>query len=349
VDITYRLAVGSRLPSNASGTFTLALATTDTCPDLPTNKECASAKILNVSSFPLTELGSNQYASSPISPEALSCPAVSSSSKGVWFQLNGDGSCIEISLDLSDFKTLASVYVGPDCDELHCVREETRSQFGDNKRIEIETVPGLNYFIFVGGQFSEDVDYGVTFSKKTTCGASGFCTLCADGNYPNRNLTFDGKTCAELESQAAFADPVSDDCTLAHIMGAQACGCPANINETGACTICPDGSEPGNESNNTLFGFDTEPTCSSWSRIAAVDGNTTCDFIQTKAFYCECPKAEGCEFCVNGTDPTELILPGFIFQGNLRYAGEPMMLRLPDSCTHSTSYTHVLILQLRGS
>jgi len=315
----YRLAVGG-IRNGTTGDFTLALAPSASCPDVVTNDNCGAAKALNVSAFPLTELGSNALITSQAPEEARNCPIVGTSAKGAWYEIVGDGSCIRISDDLSDFDTILAVYVGPSCDELHCVNENIRSRFRDSTDIEINTIPGLTYYVFIAGQFGNTVEYGITFSQIDTCRKSSFCTLCADGNYPDRNLTWDGETsCSDLERVAANSDVNTESCTLARIIGAEGCGCPTNRNETGICTLCPDGSDPL-KGNNTLFGNDLEPTCLSFSNIAAVEGNKTCELLQKRAFYCGCPGIEGCQFCSNGTETVnDLDLPRFIFQGNARY------------------------------
>lgn len=237
----------------------------------------------------------------------------------MWLKFVGDGSCIEISADLSEFNTIVAVFVGFGCDELHCVNEHLQSSFGESKNIEIQTRAGLSYFVFVAGQFSRTIDYGVTFSRKPECGEKSFCTICADGNIPNRSLSFDGESCQEIEKMAAFAEIDSNDCALANIAGATACGCPTNIFLTGICTICPDGSDPTNK-DLPIFGSEGDASCSSWSRVAAVDGNTTCDLIQSRSYYCGCKGVEGCEFCPNGAPPKEnLSLPFGIFRTEARY------------------------------
>lgn len=328
---TYRIAVASQRFSGEAGAYTVAVSPSADCAASPSNVLCETATAVNASELPFFAAGSNELATTA-SKEASNCDLISSGSKGFWYKVTGDGSCLSLAIDLSDFNTVVAVYNGPGCEELHCVNQRLNDGSHEDD-LQIQTLAGLTYYVFVGGYYSLSVEFDLEISKTDECSAtSQYCTMCADGNYPNRSMTFDGASCAEWQRSASFTDASSEDCPFFHIVGSLGCGCPAN--ETGICNLCPDGSNPA-APDAVLFNFDEEPTCGEWSTIPAVDGNTTCGLLQANAFYCGCPGVEGCELCLNGTSPADRLLPAFLFEGNATCATVESVtarLKYPEEC-----------------
>jgi hypothetical protein len=127
-------------------------------------------------------------------------------------------------------------------------------------------------------------------------------------------MSYDGISCQNWETSAGYADPGSDECLASHIVGAKGCGCITDTAETGICSMCPDGSEPL-EKDSVLINFENEPTCLDWSTVPAVDGNDTCTYLSdTYAAVCGCEGVQSCEFCLNNTEPADLLLPLFMFR-----------------------------------
>jgi len=128
---------------------------------------------------------------------ALSCSLVSSSTRGVWYLLQGDGRCYGASTEGSAFDTVLAVYESTSgCELLSCTTESAESDFGS---IFWSTTYGLNYYIFVGGYFEETGQYtvAVTVSRGKPCFSFMFC---ASPLLPHlgRNLS---SACSERQLQ----------------------------------------------------------------------------------------------------------------------------------------------------
>jgi hypothetical protein len=132
------------------------------CPELPQNSQCDSAVV--VSQFPFIDSGSNE-GGRQVSGEALNCPAIRSTFVGVWYKLIGHGSCVTASLELSDFDTALAVYVGPSCDELHCVNQNLDVDIQYTQNISWQAMIGMTYYIFVGSDQNNEVTFRLSLSS----------------------------------------------------------------------------------------------------------------------------------------------------------------------------------------
>ncbi|CAB9502429.1 expressed unknown protein [Seminavis robusta] len=116
----------------------------------------------------------------------------------------------------------------------------------------------------------------------------GNCTLC---DVPNMTLngTVDSIPCKdwELVAKLGIVDGTTQ-CDLLRVVAAEHCGCPVpDVNEGRTCPICPgEGEEPGVYPGRFLDTVGV--TCWDLLNPPAVDGNQTCNTIETIASQCLC-------------------------------------------------------------
>jgi hypothetical protein len=85
-----------------------------------------------------------------------SCYNVGPSSKGVWYELAGDGSCVNAALQ-SNFVAGIAVYGGGGCEDLTCEFQSDYLQFGASN-YTFSSEAGQTYYILVNG-FEDDVGF----------------------------------------------------------------------------------------------------------------------------------------------------------------------------------------------
>jgi hypothetical protein len=83
---------------------------------------------------------------------ALSCPVIFGSSKTLWYEVVGDGSCLSASVAAEGFEVVLGLYEGA-CGELFCL-DQTGYQSGSGRDLlSWQSVIGTTYRIVVGGAF----------------------------------------------------------------------------------------------------------------------------------------------------------------------------------------------------
>jgi hypothetical protein len=96
-----------------------------TCPD---DDRCESATTID--NFPFIVASSNTlYSAEGYGSPATSCNSVDGLAKTVWYELEGDGSCLSASVvgEGEGFEPLLALYDGDDCDLISC---EGQSSYG---------------------------------------------------------------------------------------------------------------------------------------------------------------------------------------------------------------------------
>jgi hypothetical protein len=66
----------------------------------------------------------------------------------VWYEVQGDGSCLTASLPFADFSSNIAVLGGSGCGNLTCLGE---GQYYDTNQVTWQTEVGEAYFLLVGG------------------------------------------------------------------------------------------------------------------------------------------------------------------------------------------------------
>jgi hypothetical protein len=153
--------------------FFLLLAQGGECQPRPSNDRCTNATVIG--SFPFSANADlNGARSVAFGSFASSCYNVGPSSKGVWYELAGDGSCVNVALQ-SNFAAGIAVYGGGGCEDLSCAFQSDYLEFGASN-ITFSTEAGQTYYIFVigydndVGSFSLDVSVSIRqgFSNGST-------------------------------------------------------------------------------------------------------------------------------------------------------------------------------------
>lgn len=143
-----------------------------TCPD---NDRCETATMINT--FPFIVASSNNfYSAEGYGGPATSCNSVDGSAKTVWYELEGDGSCLSASVVGEGFRPLLAVYDGDDCDSIAC-GVETNSGYGyDGSRglLSWRTQNSATYKLVVAGERyqSNSGDYILTVTVRADCAQS---------------------------------------------------------------------------------------------------------------------------------------------------------------------------------
>jgi hypothetical protein len=122
------------------------------CPPHPSNDRCTNTTVIG--SFPFsTSVNIVGARNVPFESSASSCYNVDASTRGVWYQLDGDGSCVNVTLQ-SNFAAGIAVYKGF-CEELTCAFQSPYLQVGASN-YTVSTEAGQTYYILVGG-FDDDI------------------------------------------------------------------------------------------------------------------------------------------------------------------------------------------------
>jgi hypothetical protein len=132
----------------------LLLAQGGECPPRPTNDRCRNATAIALPFSTTANL--NDARNVDFGSSVYSCYNVGPSSKGVWYELAGDGSCVNVALQ-SNFNAGIAVYGGGGCEDLTCAFQSDYLQFGASN-YTFSSEAGQTYYILVGG-FGNDVGF----------------------------------------------------------------------------------------------------------------------------------------------------------------------------------------------
>lgn len=92
------------------------------------------------------------------------CYNVDQSTKGVWYEVIGDGSCFSASTLGSNFDTVLAVYEGDGCQGLTCTAQ---SEFYFNDAVSWKTDVGVSYYILVGGSYGNAGTFVIEIEVRT--------------------------------------------------------------------------------------------------------------------------------------------------------------------------------------
>jgi hypothetical protein len=154
--------------------FLFYLAQGGECPPRPSNDRCTNATAIG--SFPFSTSTSIVGARNvPFGSSASSCYNVDPSTRGVWYQLDGDGSCVKVALQ-SNFAAGIAVYKGGgSCQDLTCAFQSPYLQVGaSNYTLSTET--GQTYYILVGGHDDDIGFFSLDVSVSVSQGSSNAVT-----------------------------------------------------------------------------------------------------------------------------------------------------------------------------
>jgi hypothetical protein len=115
------------------------------------NDQCYNAtKIVEI---PSNSRGTNAFSTPVALDSGLSnCSNVNPEVLSVWYEVQGDGSCLTASLPFADFPSNIAVLGGSGCGNLTCLGE---GQYYYVNQVTWQTEVGETYFLLVGG-------YGIT-------------------------------------------------------------------------------------------------------------------------------------------------------------------------------------------
>jgi hypothetical protein len=136
--------------------FLLLLTQGGECPPRPRNDRCTNATAIG--SFPFSTtvnvIGARNVA---FESSASSCYNVNPSNRGVWYRLEGDGSCVKVALR-SNFAAGIAVYKeNGSCQDLACAFQSPNLQVGASN-YTFSTEAGQTYYFLVGG-FDQDIGF----------------------------------------------------------------------------------------------------------------------------------------------------------------------------------------------
>jgi hypothetical protein len=111
------------------------------------NDQCNNAT--KVAELPFKTSGTNAFST----PEALDsgvygCNNINPEVVSVWYEVQGDGSCLTASLPSADFATNIAVLGGSGCGNLTCLGE---GQYYNANQVTWKTEVGEAYFLLLGG------------------------------------------------------------------------------------------------------------------------------------------------------------------------------------------------------
>lgn len=111
------------------------------------NDQCNNAT--KIAEVPFSTRGTNALST----PEAIgsgvySCNNINSAVQSVWYEVQGDGSCLTASITDSSFDSTIAIYGGSGCDNLSCLGE---GQYYSLNQVTWQTEVGASYFLLVGG------------------------------------------------------------------------------------------------------------------------------------------------------------------------------------------------------
>jgi hypothetical protein len=117
----------------------------------------------------------NFYSAEGYGSPATSCNFVDGSAKTVWYELEGDGSCMSASVVGDGFRPLLALYDGDDCDLITC-EAQTSSGYGyglDGSKglLSWRTQDAASYKLVVAGERyqSNSGDYILTVTVRADC------------------------------------------------------------------------------------------------------------------------------------------------------------------------------------
>jgi hypothetical protein len=98
------------------------------------------------------ESASNALATGEGDSSALSCSVIYDSSKTLWYEVVGDGSCLSASVAADNFEAVLGLYEGA-CGELTCL-DQTGYDFSSGRDLLFwRSVMGTTYKLVVGGAY----------------------------------------------------------------------------------------------------------------------------------------------------------------------------------------------------
>jgi hypothetical protein len=132
-------------------------------PSPPSAEDCINATAIDTSVF-FGDSGNTDLTDVQAFPKAFECSLVGDSTKGVWYTLEGDGTCFYATTLGSGFDTILSVYTGEAfCQDLVCLTENDDGSgggygyggyeggFGLSSKVVWRTEMGQSYYILLGG------------------------------------------------------------------------------------------------------------------------------------------------------------------------------------------------------
>lgn len=146
-------------------------------------------------------------------------------------------------------------------------------------------------------------------------GAMESCTFCDTTDKFDPDLEFAGISCDQWALLSFFAPP-GDECTLLRAAAVKYCGCPTPVERT--CQVCP--HSPDSYNGDQVLMFLEGVTCEHVAELPAVDGEDTCDFVESFSYVCGCPEVvPTCSLCgqdlstgapIAMSRPDQILVPG---------------------------------------
>jgi hypothetical protein len=116
------------------------------------NDRCESA--LQVEILPFVDAASNSLATqNGYDRPGLNCFVAQRMSKVVWYELEGDGSCLSASVVGESFETALVLFEGENCDRISCADE---NYFGSARVVTWQSEIGSTYKLLVGGLYTDE-------------------------------------------------------------------------------------------------------------------------------------------------------------------------------------------------
>jgi hypothetical protein len=113
------------------------------------------------------------YSAEGYGSPATSCNFVDGSAKTVWYELEGDGSCLSVSVVGEGFQPLLALYDGDDCDLISCDAQTSYGYeySGTRGLVSWRTQNGAAYKLVVAGKpyQSNSGDYVLAITVRTDC------------------------------------------------------------------------------------------------------------------------------------------------------------------------------------
>jgi hypothetical protein len=78
------------------------------------------------------------------------CNIVDGSSKTLWYEIIGDGSCLSASVTGEDFEAVLALYEGNNCGAISCAAQ---TEYDDRGRLSWRSINGTTYRMLVGGAY----------------------------------------------------------------------------------------------------------------------------------------------------------------------------------------------------
>jgi hypothetical protein len=289
----------------------------DDCPAIPENDRCEGA--FSVSIFPFTDTGSTEAATAvfpfsysddrldddfrflqseqprPPSPPPSSFPGVppfpgecynvESSTKSVWYVVEGDGSCLSASTLGSNFDTVLAVYKGEGCQGLTCVAQ---SEYYYSDEVSWKTENGETYYILVGGSYRNAGSFFLQIEVRDESQCPSICILyskvcrcaCLTNICPNAYLqrgtcpANDQCETATTINDFPFIESASTTLATAEGYGGTATSC--NVFDGSAKTVWYEFEGEGSCLSASVVGEGFQPA------LALYEGDD-CDFISCSA------------------------------------------------------------------